>query len=329
VQLAVTIVMIAMGVRSIVVLAIPFVVKETIALIVAMIGLRSVVRVRPRVDLAQWGVWLREAAPLALGAAISTIYFRVDTLLLSKLDSTRAVGVYQIGYKFADLLAFVAPALLGVLLPLLVSAWPSATDRFRATVRQSLLLFAVISAFACVSFAVFSRPAIESLFGSTYASSSNPARILVAGQALNLLSQLAFVILVAVGRRREYLMAATLGLAVNVALNIALIPGFSASGSATATVITEVVVLAVLARALVDLPIHPLPWRSLGVVVAAAATSAATMLAVRDWVPWPAAMALAGVPYLGALHVLRVDGPGGLPALVANSRAVVATTDAG
>ena len=62
------------------------------------------VRVRIRVQWMQWWLWLKEAAPLALGAALDTVYFRIDIVMLSLLDTYRAVGIYSVGYKFSDLL---------------------------------------------------------------------------------------------------------------------------------------------------------------------------------------------------------------------------------
>jgi len=58
-------------------------------------------------DASQWWVWLKEAAPLALGAALDTVYFRMDVIILSIMVSSRAAAIYNIGYKFSDLLGAV------------------------------------------------------------------------------------------------------------------------------------------------------------------------------------------------------------------------------
>jgi hypothetical protein len=38
------------------------------------------------------------------------------------------------------------------------------------------------------------------------------------------------------------------------------------------------------------------------------------------WAPWPVAALVAVTTFLALLHVLRVDGPGGLRALIRNAR---------
>ena len=60
----------------------------------ALVAHRTV-HVRIHVEWARWWVWLREAAPLALGAALDTVYFRIDIVMLSLLATYTAVGDLQ------------------------------------------------------------------------------------------------------------------------------------------------------------------------------------------------------------------------------------------
>ena len=265
---------------------------------------------------------MKDAAPLALGATLGTAYFRIDGVMLSKLGSLPAVGIYQIGYKFSDLLAFMAPALLGAVLPLLIRAWPDAVDEFRHTFRQAFIIFVAFGAFAVVMFAVMCTPAIHLIYTPAYWSAVRPARLLVAGQAVNLFTQLTFVTLVASGRRRIYPIATLTGLISNVTLNFILIPRYSATGAGISTIVTEVIVVSILAYGVHDLPIRPLPWRAIGVVAVSAGALAAALLGMRTVMPWEIATVIGVLLYPALLHVLRVDGPGGLPAFVRASRFV-------
>jgi O-antigen/teichoic acid export membrane protein len=299
---------------------VPFVVYDIVTLVWMLVAFRHVVRVRPTIEPSRWLHWLKEAAPLAIGSTLGTIYFRIDGVMLSKLGDLKDVAVYQIGYKFSDLLAFMAPALLGAVLPLLIRAFPDRLAEFRKTFRQAFVVFVAFGVFAAVTFAVLCGPAIVSLYGEKFARSPGPARILVAGQALNLFTQLAFVALVAAGRRRIYPIATLAGVITNVSLNFVLIPRYSVGGAATATVVTEVVVLAILGYAVRDLPVRPLPWRPIAVVAISGALLAAALLALREVVPWEVALISSVVIYPGLLHVLRIDGPGGLVSFVRATR---------
>ena len=93
------------------------------------------------------------------------------TLRLSGVRSRDAVALYNVGYKFADLLAFLAPALMGAVLPLLVRAWPGDDARFRGIIRQAVVIVVIVATFATAMFAVLARPIIHTVFPA-----SSPAR---------------------------------------------------------------------------------------------------------------------------------------------------------
>jgi O-antigen/teichoic acid export membrane protein len=300
------------------------VISDLVSLIVLVIGMRHSVRLRPRVDTTAWRRWVKEAAPLAIGSALGTLYFKLDSIMLTLLLHGRtarvAIGTYQVGYKFSDLLAFVGPALIASTLPLLSRAWPAQPDEYRRLFRQSLVLVVVIGGLATAAFAALAGHVIPLLFTESYASAAGPARWLVAGQSLNFATQLCYVGLVAAARTRVYPWITLTGLFVNVGLNVALIPAHHEMGAAVATVLTEVVVLSLLASALRGLPIRPLPVRTFAVAGGGAVAAAVTILVLSALVAWPVG-AVAGVAvYVGVLHWGRVDGTGGLRALLENSR---------
>jgi O-antigen/teichoic acid export membrane protein len=326
VQLAVTIALYASGSGTIVRYAVPAVLYDVVAMIVVVIAVRPVVRVRPRIDWARWMIWIKAAIPLALGTSLATLYFRIDTVMLSRIgadtsaERLSAVGSYQYGYKFSDILAFVASSLLGVVLPLLVRCWPGSVADFHRVFRQAFVLLVIAGAAATVSFAIVAEPALETLFRAP-ASAAEPARVLVLGQGLNFFSQLCAMVLIATNRHRIYPIAAFVGIVANVALNLALIPAFSATGAGIATVITEVIVITVMAAVVLKVPgVRPFPWRTIGIIAVATAALALSTVALLAVVPWPVAAAVGVGVYLGSLHLLQVDGPGGLRKVVAESR---------
>jgi hypothetical protein len=96
-----------------------------------------------------------------------------------------------------------------------------------------------------------------------------------------------------------------------------------ATGSGVATVVTEMIVISVMLTIVVRIPgVRPFPWRSMFVVAVASLALAATIGALQMYIWWPIAL-LAGFPvYLGVLHLLRVDGHGGLRQLLDESRGI-------
>ena len=227
-----------------------------------------------------------------------------------------AVGYYGVAYKFSDLAGIAITAVFATALPLMVRAWPEEPRRFHQTVRHAFLLLAVIAVVIGVEFACFGAAAITTFYGHRYRVVAGAAGGLVAGQLVAFFTQFCFMVFVTVGRAWRYVSAALFGLVLNVALNLALIPRWSYNGAAVATVITEVAVLASLFPGTVSVPfVRPLPWRSLGKLVAAAVLPAGLGVACRGVVPWPVGAAVVLLTFAACLHFVRVDGPGGLQAL--------------
>jgi len=284
--------------------------------------LRKVVHLRPRIDTARWRRWFVTALPLAAGSVIGQMYFKIDGVMLTWLLPTRegreAIARYQIGYKFSDLLAFLVPALLAAVLPILVQA--KSRELFRETFGQAVMIVALVVAFVVPVFMVLARPVVDAFFSDELASAATPARWLVAGQALNFLTQLAFITLVASNRRRQYPIATSLGLVVNVSLNLVLIPDHDVMGAAIATIVTEFVVLAVLLHALRGLPLRPLPGRALLRIGLAGVVAASTAALSVQAAPWYVAGLGAAGAFVAVLEVVGIDGGGGLRGFAARSR---------
>lgn len=272
-------------------------------------------------DPRRWSAWLRESIPLAIGFGLVTLYYKLDIVMLSQLDTLESVGQYSIGYKFADLASFVPIALLTPVLPLMVAVWPHDTASLRSHFRQAFVLLLVIGTAVSVGFACVAQPAIDLFFGSRYAPSVDAARYLVAGVSVQFFSYLCFTTLVAVGRNRPYALAGLAGIVVNAGLNVALIPRYSFNGSAVATLITEAIVFAILLVSLTRTAgIVTMPAAVIARTALAGAAMAAVYVALVQWVPWPAAAVVSGALFLAVLHLLGADGPGGLRALVRNAR---------
>jgi O-antigen/teichoic acid export membrane protein len=279
------------------------------------------VRVRLRVEPARWWVWMKEVAPLALGAALDTVYFRIDIVMLSLLDTYRAVATYSVGYKFSDLLGALPLAVVTPALTMMVAAWPHDPAALRRTFRHAFVILTVAAVGASVGFLIYAQPLVELLYTDKYVGAADAARLLVVGQALHFFTLLAFSTLVAVGRNRLYPIAMLLGVVVNVVLNIVLIPEHSYLGSGWATVVTELAVLVVLMWGVARIPgVLPFPWTPLMKCAIAGVVSGLVGWALLDRVPWPIGAAVTGIVYLAVVHFISVDGPGGLRALAGEPR---------
>ncbi|MCU1691215.1 MAG: hypothetical protein JWM64_306 [Frankiales bacterium] len=309
------------GAPSLVALAATAVLKDLVTLVLLLWLVRARVALRLRVRPAVWRSWLSEALPLSIGGALTVAYTRVDSLLLGRLDSLEAVGRYGIGYRFADLLGFLAVTVGGVVLAPLVRAWPDRLADFHRTFRHAFVVSLALAAVGAVEFGLFAPELIRLTFGARYTDVAGSARLLVGSEALHFLTVLCFITLTAVRRTRAYPFVVLAGLGLNVCINLVVIPHFSYQGAAVVTLGTEVAVTAALLALVSRVEgVRPLPVRSSVVVVAAVLVAGAAGLGVASVAPWPAAAVVVAVVAALVMHLLRVEGPGGLPGLVRAAR---------
>jgi O-antigen/teichoic acid export membrane protein len=314
--LAITITLIAVGTHSLVLFIWPSLAAEAFTLVALVVIAQRHIHIRPVIEPRRWLGWLKETVPIVLGAAIGTVYFRLDAIMLSQLDNLTAVGLYGIAYKFSDLLAFVPTAVMAPTFTLLVASWPDNIPAFWRNFRGALVLMTVAAFSLTAAFCAFSRPLIEALYGARYAPASNAARLVMLGQGARFFTILCTFSLIAVRRNVLYAIASIVGLIVNVGLNIYLIPRYSYGGAAFATVTTELGVLVVLVLAIRSIPgALRFPWAMLGRVSLATAAFLVTAVLADDVMPWPLAGGVAGIVLLAVLHVVGIDGPGGLRVL--------------
>jgi O-antigen/teichoic acid export membrane protein len=318
-QLALTVVAALMA-PTLLIFVLPAVANELFKLVTKLWGLRSpALGLRPARTLGidRWKRMLVEAVPLAIGFALTVAMMKIDMLMLSLLDTFDAVGLYSIGYKFSDMLDTIALAAVAPISTLLVAAWPGQLDVFRKRTRSAAMLFALAGCVCVAAFWPSAEPAIRLLYGERFAESAPAAQLLVVGAAIMSLIILGIFLLAAAERQRHYPAVALFGLALNIGLNLVLIPRLSYYGSAIATVITWTVTVVllwvVISRIMPVDKLLPLGELAALVGLTAVITAAATYLVhiLPAW--WPLWSAAAVVVLLALAVVFKLTGGVGLP----------------
>nr|WP_223204944.1 flippase [Gordonia jinghuaiqii] len=266
--------------------------NEVFALIVKVVGIaRRSSGLRPSrvIEWSRWKPMLGDAAPLALGFALTIALQKVDVLLLSLLDTLDAVGIYSVGYKFADIMDTLILAAIGPISTLLVAAWPHRSTELRQRCRTAAILFGTGGAVTVAAFWPSADHIIGLLYGDRFVEGAFAARFLVLGAAIMALVVLGIFLLASTGFAARYPWIAVSGLALNIVLNIVLIPRYSYNGAAVATVVTfgvsAVALWVVIARTLPVTGLLPV-GALVALTVLTAAVCALGMWAV-DSVPWP------------------------------------------
>ena len=182
---------------------------------------------------------LREAFPIGIAVLLSTIYFRLDMVLLERMRGDVETAIYGAASRLLES-AFVVPALV------LAAVFPELAERARASrtelarfFRGALVGMATLGAAAAVAFAVAAPPLVHLLYGPAYADAGAQLRLLAPALCFFFPTYLLMSFLIAMGEQCSTAWFAAAGILINLAINLALIPAYGARGAIVATIATE------------------------------------------------------------------------------------------
>ena len=190
---------------------------------------------------------LKAVAVFFAMACASTVYTNLDTVMLGFMTSDETVGYYNAAVRIKSILVSIVTSLGAVLLPRAsYYVERGEMDRFRQITRKALNFVFLAAVPMMIYFMVFARQGIFLLSGENYAGAVRPMQwIMPTLLFIGLSNVLGIQILVPLNREKVVLWSIIAGAAVDVVLNVVLIPKYGASGAAAATSVAELVVLAV------------------------------------------------------------------------------------
>lgn len=204
-----------------------------------------VLPLRPAFELALWRELLVQGLPFAYAGAVILMFFQVDAVLLELMRGSHEVGLYSAPVRVLEGLTLV-PRILGyALLPTMAALHAAGAREDVAHLYARGAKYLVVAGLPIAAFGLLeSDRFIPFLFGPRYRESVPLAELLIPSATFMFLSNFAETTLACIARVRAIVITSTVALALNVALNVALIPRHGALGSAWATLATEASYLA-------------------------------------------------------------------------------------
>jgi len=199
-----------------------------------------------RFDRAVWRELQTTALPLGFFLVVLNLYSYVDGVMLGVMRGDVETGLYTAAYRVYEGMSYAPSVIAAVLTPRLSALF--VTDRARHR-RLALVGVAGSTALAALIGTIayqLATPLMTWLFSEDFAPAAAPFRILCIGLGFVFAIWVLHAIAISVNRERLLLTTGIIGLVVNVALNLYLIPHQGASGAALATLAGEGVSLLVL-----------------------------------------------------------------------------------
>lgn len=198
---------------------------------------------RLRFDTAYWKQFLRESFPMGVTALITFAYFKTDTILLSVMQTSADVGIYNVAYKIIENLTFFPAMLAGLILPLLSRFIYTDRKRFESIADNTFKVFLVLVVPLVVGAWFLAPDIVRIISGDGFLESVPVLRVLIFSLGFIFFGHY-FNMLLIVGNKQKKLMQTLIFAAFfNIGMNVFLIERFSYLGAAFASVLTEMLVV--------------------------------------------------------------------------------------
>lgn len=175
---------------------------------------------------------------------LTTLYTRLDVLLLSKMATLAAVGYYTAAYRLFAISRVVPKSFETALYPVLSKLFAQAPEKYRKA--KSLAIRYILVAVLPVSAGIsgLAAPIVLLLFGRGFEQAGPVLAVVIWTLVPYGVTKVLASSLIASDRQVVDLKVNALGLTANIILNVALIPYYGALGCAWATLLSRILFLA-------------------------------------------------------------------------------------
>jgi O-antigen/teichoic acid export membrane protein len=188
--------------------------------------------------------------PYFMFTVFGAIYYRIDTVMLSKLAPESVVGWYGASYRLFDVWNFFPGILTTTVYPVLSRLWSQGEGTHKRTMHKTLEIMLMVGIPISFGAIYFARDIIGLFYGlDKYTPSIIVLQVLSAGLVLLYIDMTLGTTLLSSDKQRQMSIISLVMIPVNIGLNYALIPHFQRTmgnggiGSALATMVTEAAVM--------------------------------------------------------------------------------------
>ena len=183
---------------------------------------------------------LSEGFPFLFTGLVSILFFRMDTIIISKLLSSEAVGYYNASANLVARLAVIPDAVVSALFPVFIRKFTENDNLYITRIfKQQFTLISVTGLFACIPFYFSAQIIITTIYGTAFTESICVMEILALSIPFAFISRLLIALLQAIHAERTVMILTCLSLATNFILDLLLIPSMQICGAACATVLSQ------------------------------------------------------------------------------------------
>jgi O-antigen/teichoic acid export membrane protein len=219
-------------------------VNMIVSFLIVFFWSKKYLRFSVQFDFSYWKKFLHESMPLGIASIIVFVYFKMDTILLSIMKTSAAVGIYNAAYKVLENITFFPAMIAGLVLPLMAKNIFTHRSEFESISNKTFKVFVLLVVPLIIGTLFLADGIIRLIGGAGFAESANVLRILVFALAFIFFGNFFNSVLIVGNLQKKLMYVLGIAAAVNVTLNLIFIPRYSYFAAAIVSVLTEFLVVA-------------------------------------------------------------------------------------
>lgn len=256
---------------------------------------------------------VRFSLPLLITSISTLIMLRMDTLMLGYFKTSDIVALYSAAYPIAQLIPIFLFSMIIIYVP--ISSQLFSKNRYEEMRRNYAVLtkwnLAATLPFFLVIF-LFPEAVLNAIFGASYSQAGDALRILAFGAFIQAFLGPNAATLVVIGKTKLNMIDDLIGAAINISLNLLLIPAMGIVGAAVASTVSfGTVTVLKSAQIFLMYRLHPFTLNYLKPTVASVVAVSAIYLAVSPvhivWMLIPLFIVFIGVHGLSLIVTSSLD----------------------
>ncbi|HEX4104101.1 MAG TPA: flippase [Candidatus Paceibacterota bacterium] len=245
------------------------------------------------------------AWPFAISGALGLFFTSTDVLIISWLRSASDVGIYSAATRIVQTLYLIPGIIQYATLPLFARLAKKDDPKFRVALEQTLSMVFFASIPLSIGGIILGTPLMGLVFGSAYLPGGLSFEILMATLLFDFAASIVINALFAYDHQKSLIISSILGAAVNVGLDLLLIPIYGIAGSAVSTLFAQAVNNGYLWYAMKKINNFSVVSHLKKIIVAGAVMAVVTALLALLGVNVIVNIILSGAAYLLVLRALR------------------------
>tara|TARA_Y100000310_G_scaffold332191_2_gene407319 strand:- start:324 stop:1757 length:1434 start_codon:yes stop_codon:yes gene_type:complete len=207
---------------------------------------KKITKIRLRFDLDLWKKIIKASLPFWFTILFISIYFRIDTVMLTMMKGYQSAGWYSASHKMLDALYFIPSAIIMAVFPVMSRLHVANKELLLKLYKKAFYYLFALGIPIGIGATILADRIILFIYQEQFINSAIALQILIWAEVFIFVSSVTGHLLNSIDKQKLFSITTGVCAVLNIGLNLVLIPSFGYIGASIATVFTEISVFLLL-----------------------------------------------------------------------------------